>query len=170
MVALEDFLTFSGARYVVDLRRLEKCAPSMLLSFCLVLYMLGTGHLCCERCIWQLLVLCLGFLGRVSKLRRMEKCAHLSLQLLVYASYCSHLESGHHFNEPFIVPGSYQYECGRECFLCALCAIFRTPSTRTLSPTGADADSHPRCWASRSRGQCTGTGPLDSSSVDGVAP
>ena len=83
MVALEDFLTFSGARYVVDFCRLEKRAPSMLLSFCLVLYMRGTGHLCCERRIWQLLVLCLGFLGRTRKLRRMEKCAHLLLQLLV---------------------------------------------------------------------------------------
>ena len=52
--------------------------------------------------------------------------------------------------------------------ICAFCAIFRSPSTRTLRPTGADAGSHPRCWASRGRGQCTGTGPVDSSSVDGV--
>ena len=46
---------------------------------------------------------------------------------------------------------------------------FRPPTTRTLSPTGADAGSFTsRCWASRGRGQCTGTGPVDSSSVDGV--
>ena len=52
-------------------------------------------------------------------------------------------------------------------FLEAFFAIFRSESPRTLRPTGADAGSHPRCWAIRSRGQCTGTGPLDSCLVDG---
>ena len=43
----------------------------------------------------------------------------------------------------------------------ACCGIFPTPSTWTLSPSDADAASHPRCWATRIRGQCTSTRPLD---------
>ena len=47
-------------------------------------------------------------------------------------------------------------------------AFFGALSTWTLSPSGADAESHPRCWATRDRGQCTGNGPLDSFTVDGI--
>ena len=46
------------------------------------------------------------------------------------------------------------------CFS-AFYGIFRIPSTWTLSPGRADAGSHPSCWATRIRGQFTGTGPFD---------
>ena len=49
-----------------------------------------------------------------------------------------------------------------EVVCCApFCGIFRTPSTWPLSPSRADAGSHPSCWATRIRGQCTSTRPLD---------
>ena len=33
----------------------------------------------------------------------------------------------------------------------AECGLFRTPSSWTSSPSGADAGSHPRCWATAFR-------------------
>ena len=35
----------------------------------------------------------------------------------------------------------------KDGFFAAFCGIFRTPSIRTSSPSGADAGSHPRRWA-----------------------
>ena len=32
-------------------------------------------------------------------------------------------------------------------FFAANCILFRSPFSRTSSPSGADARSHPRCWA-----------------------
>ena len=57
-------------------------------------------------------------------------------------------KSGYYFNELFI----WRSGGGLEQVLTAKCSFFRTPTSWTLSPSGADAGSHPRCQGNAFRG------------------
>ena len=87
---LEVFLRISGAPLpVVKYAERKRVHCRCFIRFFLVLVALGPGHYCCERRIWQLLVQCMGLLGKMRDSHRTEKCAQLLLQLfcpLLFAS------------------------------------------------------------------------------------